>query len=66
MILASNSRRLEFWSVNDTSIHENSEWNVFKNLRFSGQISNNWPNNIYGIQDSWILLITNIKNITMF
>ena len=67
MILPSKSRGLEFWSLNDTSIHENSEWNVFKNTRFSGQISNNWPNDIYCIiQDSWILLITNINNITMF
>ena len=39
---------LEFWSVNHTSIYENSESNVFKNRKFLGEISNNWPNNLLG------------------
>ena len=37
---------IEFLSVNDTSIYENSESNIFKNIKFSGEASNNWPNNL--------------------
>ena len=48
MILSSITRGLEFWSVNDTSIYKNSESNVFKNIRFSGEISNIWPNDLLG------------------
>ena len=39
-VLSSISRGLEFWSVNHTSIYEHSESNVFKNIKFSGDISN--------------------------
>ena len=38
---------LEFWLVNHTSIHENSELKVFKNINFLGEISNNWPNDLW-------------------
>ena len=48
LILSSISKSLEFWSVNHTSINENSEWNVFKNIKFLGEISNNWPNDLLG------------------
>ena len=48
VILSSISRRLEFWSVNHTSFSENSESNVFKNIKFSGEMSNNWPNDLLG------------------
>ena len=34
---------LEFQSVNHTSIYENSESKDFKNVKFLGEISNNWP-----------------------
>ena len=47
-ILSSISSGLEFWSVNHTSIYENSESNVFKNRKFLGEISNNWPNDLLG------------------
>ena len=47
-VLSSISRGLEFWSVNHTSIYENSESNVFKNITFSGEISNNWPDDLLG------------------
>ena len=40
-ILSSISKGLEFWSVNHTLIYKNSESNVFKNKKFSSQISNN-------------------------
>ena len=46
--LSSISRGLEFWSVKDTSIYENSESSVFKNIRFSGEISNYWPQDLLG------------------
>ena len=32
---------LEFWSVNHTSIYQNSESIVFKNIKFLGEICNN-------------------------
>ena len=40
-ILSSVSSGLEFSSVNHTSIDENSELNVFKNIKFLDEISNN-------------------------
>ena len=40
MILSSISKGLEFGSVNNTSKNQNSESNVFENIRFSGEISN--------------------------
>ena len=47
-ILSSISEGLEFWSVNHTLIYENCESRVFKNVKFSGEISNNWPNDLLG------------------
>ena len=47
-ILLSISRWLEFWSGNYTSIYENFESNVFKNIKLLGEISNNWPNDLLG------------------
>ena len=47
-ILSSISRGLEFWSVNHILIYENSESKVFKNIKFSGKINNNWPNDLLG------------------
>ena len=46
LILSSISSCLE--SVNRTSAYENSELNVFKNIKFLGQMSNNWPNDVLG------------------
>ena len=42
--LTSISRGLGFWCVNCTSIYENYESNIFKNIKFLGEISNNGPN----------------------
>ena len=42
--LISNS--VEFWSVNHASIHENPESKVFKYIKFVGEISSNWPNDL--------------------
>ena len=47
-ILSSISRVSEFWSVNHTSINENSELKVFKEIKFLVEISNNWPNDLLG------------------
>ena len=47
-ILSSISSGLEFWSVNHTSIYENSESNVYKNIKFLDKIFNNWPNDSFG------------------
>ena len=38
LILSSISSGLEFWSVNNASIYENSESKVFKNITFLGEI----------------------------
>ena len=48
-ILSAISKGLEFWSVNHTSIYENSESKVFKNIQFLCEISNNWLNDLVGI-----------------
>ena len=43
LTLCSISSRLEFLSVNHTSIYQNSELKVFKNINALGKISNDWP-----------------------
>ena len=40
-ILSFISSGLDFLSINDTSIYENYESKVFKNIKFLGEISNN-------------------------
>ena len=57
-ILSSIPGGLEFWSVNHTSMYENFELKVFPNIKFPGEISSNWPNdllrtNIYKPLESW-------------
>ena len=47
-IVSSISSGLDIWLVNHTSIYENSQSNVFKNIKFLGKISNSWPNNLLG------------------
>ena len=47
-ILSSISRGLDFWWVNHTSIYEISEIKVSKNIKFLGEISNNWPSDLLG------------------
>ena len=48
LVLSFLSSDLEIWLVNHTSIYENSELKVSKNMKNSGEISNNWPNNLLG------------------
>ena len=47
-ILSSISCGLEFWSVNHTSIYENSESIFFKNKEFLGEMYSNWPKGLLG------------------
>ena len=49
LILSSISSVLEFWSIIHTSIYEHSESNVSKNIKILGEVSNNWPNDLLGI-----------------
>ena len=46
--LSTISSGLEFRSINHTSIYENFKLKVFKNIKFLGQISHNWSNNLFG------------------
>ena len=39
---------LEFCSVNHSSIYEIPELNVFINIKFLGEISNNWSYDLLG------------------
>ena len=48
-ILSSISRGLEFWSVEHTSIYENSELKVFKNIDVLGELSSIWSNDLLEI-----------------
>ena len=41
IILSSVSSILEFWSVRHASIHGSYESNVFKNIKFLSEVSNN-------------------------
>ena len=45
-IFSSISSGLEFLSVNHTSIYENSDLKVFKNMNYFGEISSNLPNDL--------------------
>ena len=47
-ILSSISSGSGFWSANHTLICWISESNVFKNIKISGEILNNWSNNLLG------------------
>ena len=48
MFILSSLSGLELLSVNRTSISDNSKSNVFKSIKFLGEISNNWPNDLLG------------------
>ena len=48
-ILSSISRNLEFWSVHHASIYENLELKIEKKVKFLDEISNNWPNDLFGV-----------------
>ena len=45
-LINNKSVLLSLWSVNHTSIYEDSELKVFENIEFLGEISSNWPNDL--------------------
>ena len=45
-ILSSIYSNLELWSVNQSSIDEDSELKVFENIKRLSELSNNWRNNL--------------------
>ena len=45
-ILFSISNALKFWSVNDASIYELLDQRFPNVIKFSSEISNNWPNDL--------------------
>ena len=47
-ILSSISSGVEFYSKNHASPNANSELNIFKKIAFFGEISNSWPNDLFG------------------
>ena len=47
-ILSSFSGGLELWFVTHTSIYENSESIFFQNIKFLGEVSNNWLKDLLG------------------
>ena len=47
LILSFISSGLEFSSVNDTSIYENFELKVLNNIKFFGEVSSNWPIDVF-------------------
>ena len=67
-ILSSIARGLEFWSVNGTSIYENSKLKVFKDIIFLGEMCNNSPihlsgTNVYNtLEFCWQLLLTKLQS----
>ena len=58
-ILSSIYSNLELWSVNQSSIDEDSEIKVFENIKSLSELSNNWRNdllrtNVYKtLESSW-------------
>ena len=67
-ILSSISSGLKFWSVNHTSVNENSELRVFKNIKVLGKISSNLPNDLLrtNVYKTWTMLIIVVDNITVY
>ena len=47
-ISSTNSRGLGFWSINHTSIYENSELKVRKSIKCFFKISDYWTNDLLG------------------
>ena len=47
-ILSSISSSLEFWSVTHASIYKSAWVKSFKNIKFFGEISSNWPSDLLG------------------
>ena len=67
-ILSSITSGLELRSVNHISIYENSELNIYKNIKFVREISKTWPNNWLGtnvqktLESCWLSLLTILQS----
>ena len=48
VILSSTCSGLQFWSVNHTLLDENFDLKVFKNIKFLGEIFDNWTKDLSG------------------
>ena len=48
LFLFSISNALELWKVNHNLVYKSSQVNVFKNVKFLGEISSDWPNDLLG------------------
>ena len=42
----------EFWFLNYTFMNKNYELNICKTIKFVGEISKNYPNNLFGMNES--------------
>ena len=62
-ILSSIYSGLGFWSGNHTWIYEHSQSKIFKNIKFLGETSNNWLNDLLGknvykaLESCWLSLL---------
>ena len=65
-ILSSIHSTLELWLVNH-SVNHNSGLKVLKNIKFSGEISNNSPNDLFrtNVHKTLIFFMAVVDNITM-
>ena len=62
IILSSIFSDLEFWSVNHTSLYENSELKLFWKMKFLGGISNNWPNLLIFLLEAYCFMSLMLQN----
>ena len=42
----------EFWFLNYTLMNKNYELNICKTIKLVGEISNNYPNSLFGMNES--------------
>ena len=52
---------LKLWSVSHTSIYENSDFFVFVNMEFLGEIYSIWSNDLLGYSQLIICLSSKLK-----
>ena len=70
-ILSFISSGLEFLSVHHTSTYKNFEFKFFTNIKFLGEISNNWQNYLLGtnvcktLELRWWLMLKNYNGLNI-
>ena len=65
LTLSSIPKGLEFWSVNQASIYENSELKIFQNIKLLVEIFNNWPNDLLRRNVNKTFESCIVENVTM-